>query len=269
MKKICFWSVGDGEYAIMLQNLVHSFREVGMEEDFIAFSDRPIQGATQTIITPSFDKKFYLFKFSFLKWFINQNYDYVVFLDSDNFFVRHTPNLLELMNDTPIHTFFECDLSYPAERKTWWECPLEKYVSMMHDCGITSEKVYNINGGFFIIKREAIQLVCELAQDFWTYAAEQGFLLTDEPPLAYAAQMLCGDIEKHLLKNHFDIWATDWTAQYKDRLPDGHEWIFKDYMRYNTFVINPAIVHALKSKKALISEGSKYLKRSNGLMIKK
>ncbi|PJD97327.1 MAG: hypothetical protein CK425_04205 [Parachlamydia sp.] len=262
MEKVCYWSVGDGEYALILQNLIHSFRDVGMEEDFVAFSDRPMEGATQTIIVPPFDKNLFLFKFAFLQWFLKQDYTTLIFLDADNHFVRKPPSLLDLVSDTPLHTFFESDCTYPAIRKEWWGCPLEKYVEMMRTCGVVHEKIYNVNGGFFIIRKEAIPLVCGLVQDFWTHGLSEGFLMSDEAPLAYATHILTTDPEKHLLSRHFDVWATDWTAQYQDILPDGREWIFKDYMRYNSYRVNPAIVHALKSKKALIAEGQKYMPAS-------
>lgn len=257
-KKVCFWSVGDGNYGLMLQNLVHTFRSVGMEEDFVAFSDREIQEATKTVLLPSFNPQLYLFKFEFLQWFLKQDYTHIIFLDSDNIFIRKPPDLVGIMGDSPLFSFFESDCTAPSIRKEWWGCPLEKYVEMMHACGVIGSKIYNVNGGLFMVKKEAITLVCDLVQDFWTYGLQQGFLMSDEPPLAYATHMLAINTEDHLLIKHFDVWATDWTGQFKDRLPDGHEWIFKDYMNYTPYVVNPAIVHALKSKTALIQQGLTY-----------
>ena len=66
MKDICYWSIGDGKFAKVLQTLVRSFRSVGMKEDFIAFSDRDIEGA-KTVRIQDFSKSCHLFKFEFLK----------------------------------------------------------------------------------------------------------------------------------------------------------------------------------------------------------
>ena len=118
----------------------------------------------------------------------------------------------------------------------------------MRESGVTSEKIYNVNGGFIIVKREAIETICALADDFWDYAVRNKVGFNDEPLWAYAAHMLCADPEKHLKKRNFDIWATDWTGQFKEHLPDGKEWLFKDYMRYDEYHINPAIIHLVKSK---------------------
>lgn len=254
MKDICYWSVGDGDFASMIQGLVSSMRNLGITDDFIAFSDTKINGA-ETIIVPPFSKKCNLFKFDFLKQLSTHDYRTFVFLDADTLFVRHPPPLQELMRDAPVHAFFECDCTYPALRPTWWGCPLEEYVAMMRDCGVTTERVYNVNGGMFMVDRKAIATVCGLAEDFWKYALSRGYAFTEEPPLAYAVHMLCNDPEFHLLSRHFDVWASDWTAQFKEKLPIGEPWLFKDWMRGQEYTINPAIVHALKSKDLLVKNG--------------
>lgn len=254
MKDVCFWSVGDGDFAVMLQGLVRSFRRVGMNDDFIAFSDRNIEGA-KTVLVQAFDKKCHLFKFEFLKRLAEHEYRTFVFLDADSLFVRQPPPLLTLMQDAPVHAFFECDCTYPALRSSWWGCPLKTYVQMMRDCGVMTERVYNVNAGFFMVERNAIELVCGLAEDFWSYSLSKGYLFTEEPPLAYAAHMLCENPETHLLNKHFDVWASDWTAQFANKLPEGKPWMFKDWMRGQEYTVNPAIIHVLKSKELLIKNG--------------
>lgn len=255
MKELCFWSVGDNDFAWMLQGLVASFRKAGMQEDFIAFSDRPIAGA-RTEIVKEFDKKAHLFKFTFLKKLLKEDYRAFIFLDADTLFVRRPPDLLPLLKDSPVHAFFECDCTIPGIlRQSWWGCPLEKYVELMRDSGVTSEKVYNVNAGLFMVEKNAIETVCSLAEDFWNYSLSCGYAFTEEPPLAYALHMLSQNPEFHLIKNHFDIWASDWTAQFKDKLPEGKPWMFKDWLQGDEFIINPAIVHALKSKDLLIRNG--------------
>lgn len=250
MKDFCYWSIGNKSFADILQVLVKSFREVGMEEDFIAFSDKNIEGAKVIPIT-SIDKKCFLFKFTFLKQLINFDYKTFVFLDADSLFVRKVPDLHCLMTDGPAHAFLECDCTYPSLRKSWWGCPLPEYVQMMRDCGVTSQGVYNVNAGFFMVDRHAIDLFCSFVDDFWQYALSQGYAFTEEAPLAYAIQMLSKDPEKHLLVNHFDIWATDWRGEFSKELPSGKPWKYRDWMRDNEYTINPAIVHVAKSKHLL------------------
>jgi hypothetical protein len=259
MEDFCYWSVGDGDYAYMMQALVHSFRSVGMKEEFIAFSDRSIEGATTHLVSP-FEKLGNLFKFKFLKELKDLPFRYFVFLDSDNLFMRKPPDLFPLVADTPLHVFFEGNCSHPPtplRRKNWWGCPLPIYVGLMRDCGVLNEHVYNVNAGFFIIKREAIDTVCTLAYDFWEYGMSHGYAFTEEPPLAYAAQMLCADPAQHLLTRHLDIWASDWAYYFANRLPKGNPWTLKDWLGFDEYLVNPAIVHLIKSKPLLVQLGKK------------
>lgn len=238
----------------MLKTLLHSYQKVGGEEDFHVFSDQEIPGAIHHPIQ-DFDKSFFHFKFAFMQIVKRWDYDYFIFLDADNYFVRKPVGLLDLVKNSPLHCFLESDCSLPCKRKQWHCCPLPTYVRMMHDCGVTSRSCYTVNAGFFIVQREAIDTVCGLCMDFWKFAAEKGYLFTEEAPLSYATEMLCRDPVEHLLQTHPNIWATDWTRIYGERWPDGEEWLFTDYLDHTRFPVNPAIVHMLKSKERLIEFG--------------
>lgn len=250
--KICFWSIGDRKHAPIVQTLVDSFRTVGMKEDFHVYSDQEIRNAC-THKTPRFDRKHHLFKFAFLQEKVKElDYDLFIFLDSDSYFVRNPGSLQPLMAGDPMHAFFESDCTVPSDLcRIWQGCPLTEYVRLMRECGVASEKVYNVNAGFFMIKKEAIDIACTLALDFWEYATRQGHFFTEEAPLAYAAHMLCVKPEDHLLKDHFDVWCSDWEGIYAGKLPDGKDWIFRDYLSGEKYIVNPAIVHAIRSKQAM------------------
>jgi hypothetical protein len=254
---ICFWSVGDGEFAWMLQSLVHSFREVGIREDFHLFSDRKISGAI-THFVKSFDKRGYRFKFDFLQQeLIQLDYQYFIYLDADTIFVRNPGNLIELMHQSPLHFFLETNCILPTKRKEWWNCPIHKYVQMMRTCGVTTEHIYNLNSGLFILQKKIIPIACDLALDFWRYAYAEGYYFPDEPPWAYAMHMLCDLPEKHLLQDHLNIWCSDWTGEWANSLPNGKSWTFRGYMNDETYQVNPAIVHALRSKPLLVRKGKR------------
>jgi hypothetical protein len=250
-KEICFWSIGDGECALMLQTLVDSFHRVGMTEDFHVFSDREIKGAVTHLVGP-FDKRGFLFKFAFLqsevaKW----NYRYFIYIDSDTLFVRKPKPLIPLFENSPLHFFMETPLIQATTRTEWWNCPIDKYIRMMRDCGVRNEEVFGLNSGFFMIKKEAISLACGLAQDFLEYALGQGYFFPDEPLWNYAMHMLCDAPEKHLLKDHFDVWCTDWEGVFAKELPKGQPWTRHDYMNQEPYLVNPAILHLVKSKALL------------------
>lgn len=258
MKDICFWSVGDGDYAFILQTLVNSFHAVGMEGDFHVFSDREIHGAV-THSAGKFDKRGCFFKFHFLQQQVkNWDYRYFIYLDADTIFLRKPSlPLNDLLAGDPLHLFFESDCTVPnLQKKDWWGCPLSEYVRLMRVCGVVSPHIYNINGGFFIIQKHAIDIVCELAMDFARYAFSQRYPLPDEPAWAYALHMLSANPERHLLSRHRDVWCSDWEGVFKKHLPEGQFWIFHDYMSHVPYTINPSIVHAIRSKELLIKRSA-------------
>lgn len=249
----CYWSVADGTYADMMSTCVRSARTVGVKNDFHVFTDGTVFDAT--CHNPGdFDKSHFLFKFEFLKEMGKLDYDYFVFIDSDNYFVRHPGNLIEQTQRSPLHVVMESDCA--AENNTrgdWWECPLDDYVRLMRASGVQSRSVFNTNAGFWIVHRYAIDQMVDLAMEFWHYAKGQGFTFTEEAPLAYVGHMMMGNPYQHTLQANPDVWASDWTGHFAGRIPDGSAWNFVDYMSGIPIRVNPAIVHCMRSKQAMIN----------------
>lgn len=261
MKSHCYCSVGDGKYAFMLQALVHSYQQVGMQEDFFAISDRQIHGA-YTYLIPHYDKSNYFFKVLFLEnLFMHLEYRYFVFLDADCYFVRPVKDILSLMHGDRLHVFLESDCNSELAKKgrnKWKAAPLEIFKEMMHRKGLDPEKLYTVNGGFFIIARKAIPEFCRLMRDFLKSNLEITWQSSDEPPLSYAMYKMVKDPEEHTLRTNPDVWASDWKGEFKG-LPEDREWMFTDYLTYEQFPVNPAIVHVLVNKEPLIELGKKIM----------
>jgi hypothetical protein len=70
------------------------------------------------------------------------------------------------------------------------------------------------------------------------------------------------DYNKRLHQNLYDIWASEWTGALKDRLPDGNQWEFNEYMTGKKFMVNPSIVHAMRSKNALVQNGKQIFEKT-------
>jgi|APFre7841882654_1041346.scaffolds.fasta_scaffold43446_3 hypothetical protein len=250
MSNFCYWSIGDGEHGKMLRTLVKSARSVGVTEDIHVWSDIDIPDCTvHKIGTNSFDKSLYLFKLHFLRDEVSKlDYRYYIFLDADNFFVRKPPRIL-LNGSSPLHVTLESYCPNPENRRPdWWNCPLIKYEELMRSSGVYSKHIYNCNAGFWIVDRLAIDVINELCFTFHDFCKQKGYTFTEEAPLAYAMQMLCADTEPHTLHNTSDVWASDWIGIYKDKLPDGKPFEFEDYFTGKRFIVDPAIVHAMRSK---------------------
>lgn len=255
--RYCYWTVVDGDYTEMAKATVASARRVGVWKDFHVWSDGSVPGAICHDIGNCDNKWGCLFKLTYLRDAVQHlNYDYFVWFDTDSYFVRNPGPLLHLLQGAPMHITLECDvLSLANKRLDWWDCPNQRFAELMREMGVKNREIYNVNGGLVIVHRDAVETVCRMAWDFYTYCEKKGFRFVDEPLFAYAMQMLCGDPRRHRVQETAEFWASDWTGVYKDRLPDGSEWMFTDYFTWEQFPVNPAIVHAMRSKQALLEEG--------------
>lgn len=254
----CYWTVADGDYAEMMKTTIRSARRVGVFKDFHVWSDRQVEGA---INHPAgkFDKPGCIFKLTFLREAVQKlNYDYFVWLDTDMFFVRNPGDVLRVLQGSPVHVSLECDLCSPLnQRPDWWGCPNAKFASLMRAKGVCSRAIFNCNGGFWIVHHDVIETFFQLTFDFWHFCRDNGHIFTEEPLLSYALHMLCGNPYEHTLRQTADLWASDWTGCFRDVLPDGQAWWHIDYFTGEKIPVNPAIVHCMRSKAALVAEAAK------------
>ncbi|MHB8520226.1 MAG: hypothetical protein ACYDH9_05660 [Limisphaerales bacterium] len=254
--RYCYWSVVNRGYADMMKSTVQSARRAGVFKDFHIWTDRPIAGA-RCHSARNVDLSYYLFKIHFLRDAVKAlNYDYFVWLDADTYFVRNPGDVLRVLQGSPVHATLEADAAAPNNRRPdWWGCPLSKYAKLMRFKGVNSNSIFNVNAGFWIVHHDVIDTFCDLALDFWHFCKHFGWEFTEEPPLAYAMHMLCGNPYRHTIGQTSDLWASDWLGCYFDSLPDGRPWMFEDYFSGERCLVNPAIVHAMRCKDALIADG--------------
>ena len=189
--RFCYWSVATGGYVELLEAMIDSARRVGVEEDFHVWTDREVPGATWHP-AGAFDTWGWLFKLVFLRDEIARlNYDFFVFLDADNWFVRHPGDPGRLLDGGPLHLTLDADLTRAREVPAWWEYHADTVTGSMRAAGIRHPSVYTVNAGMFVIRREAIAGVYALANRFWAFCRESGVWCVDEMLLSYAMHALC------------------------------------------------------------------------------
>ena len=273
-KKFCYWSIGNKECALVLRTAVRSARNVGITEDFHVWTDRQIDGAINHYLD-SYEAKhlgesglfFAEFKFKYLKKMLDFDYDYYIFFDADTYFVRKPRNPLTLLRGDPMHIFLQTNLveNQSLNRSGWHYCPLTVLIKAMRDMGVTSKKIYNVNGGFFIIAKEHVTEMVDLVYKFWWHMHDVGYDFTEEPPLSYAMHMMCKDTEKHLLADNLDFYGnyvTDFnTAKGKNKLPGKELWTMGSFFTDEKFLVSPAIVHCVFSKKLLLTPYDLFFRR--------
>jgi hypothetical protein len=268
--KFCYWTVADGSHGKMMETCIASARKVGVTEDFHVWSDKEVTGAI-THPCGNFNKHKYLFKFRFLLNEVKKlDYDYFIWLDADNIFTRHPGEgtFDFLLRDSKIFVQLENECNSPkVKRKDWWGMDIRYWPQTLRYMGVDSKKIWNTNAGLWIVRKEFIEEFYKKAMEFWSYCYhELNIEFTEEAPLAYVGHVMQTDLEQSSLLNTHQVWACDWTGNYKNRLPDGKEWEFEDYMSGEKRKVNPCIVHAMRSKHALI-KGSDLERHDLGFWI--
>jgi hypothetical protein len=262
-KKICYWSISWGDYDYMVQSLVTSFQEAGMKEDFITFTEKPVKNCTNYRLDTNIENdKLQFFKFEYLKKHMQKmDYDIFVFIDADHFFVRKPEiEIKDILSDSPWHSFLESPVNkHITQRKDWWGIPNNTLVKCMKQSGVLSEEIRNSNGGFWICDKNFINQACFLAYEFHNYLKLNGFVVPEEVSIAYLSHLMSPKLEDRYLEKFTNYWASDWTETFKDRLPEDQEWEYTSYMTYEKIKVKPAIVHAMRSKKALVENGKNQL----------
>lgn len=240
----------------MLATMVSSARRVGVRENFHVFTTAEVPGAIwHALDAVDIDLKYHIFKVKLLKQLSDLDYDYFVWLDSDNYFVRHPGNLSNLIRNNRIWVLMESEATSPlCKHKEWWGCPIPDYVRLLTDYGVTAEKKYNTNGGMWIVRKEAVaefvDAFLKIHEDF----LRLGYLTThDETPLAVLGQHpnWVEDASLNTSPATAETWACDWQGVYAKRIPDGLPHVVEDWMTGEKRTANPAIVHAMRSKEAL------------------
>lgn len=261
--KICYWSISWGDYDYMVQSLVNSFKNVGMKEDFITYTEKPINNCINYRLDTSINlDQLQFFKFEYLKNKMQQmDYDIFVFIDADHFFVRKPDIEIEdILSGAPWHSFLESPVNTSNTRRgDWWGIPNYNFINSMRSNGILSKEIRNTNGGFWICNKNFINQAHGLAYQFHNYLKSNGFTVPEEVSIAYLSHLMSPKLEDRYLEKFTNYWASDWTEIFKDKIPEDKQWEYTSYMTFEKIKVQPAIVHAMRSKKALVELGKKYI----------
>lgn len=261
------WSVAWGDYRYMLQSLMKSVRDVGISHDILTFSDEPLYGVKSCEMDPAIQRDFKQYwKFKYLSKISRLDYDLFVFIDSDHFFVRKPEkDFYEIVGSDPWHSFLESPINSERTRRgDWWGVPNQSMANLYRDFGVTQRTVYSTNGGFWICRRGFANHAASVASIFNEFQKGRGLDLPEEVFVAILSHLFSMDYSDRFHSKYMDLWASEWTGVLADRVPDGEPWQFQEYMTHSKSMVNPAIVHAMRSKKALVARGSEVFEKTKG-----
>lgn len=263
MSKILYWSVAWGSHTNMLQALIKSMRNNGIEDRFVAFTDRLVENAESKPLDESIPKdqpQFWKFEY-LVRHMSKEKVDALVFIDADHYFVR-SPDVhpMDILGNDPWHSFLESPVNSPATRRgDWWSCPNEKLVSIFRRFGVTQKEIRNTNGGFWICRPEFAEHSRLVAREFNQFAAREGFNFPEEVSISVLSHMFSREYAHRFGEKWQNYWASEWTGVFGDKVPDGSPWRHQSYMTGIQSLVNPSIVHAMRSKNALAALGAPYV----------
>ncbi|NDB60259.1 hypothetical protein EB001_17670 [bacterium] len=260
--KTLIWSVAWGDYSFMLQGLVDSIKRSGITHDIMTFTDRPLVNTISQELDKNIEQDFKQYwKFHYLNKLKSLNYDLFVFIDSDHYFVRK-PHLdfSDIIGNDPWHSFLESPInSVETKRGDWWGIPNDKMVELYRNFGVDQNIVFNSNGGYWICKRDFIEHAKDTIFLFKDYQRGLGYDLPEEVGISIMSHLFSKDYSKRWHMFYKKYWASEWTGALKDKLPDGSQWLFQEYMTHKQEYLNPDLVHAMRSKSALVNMGKTIL----------
>lgn len=263
--KTLIWSVAWGDYRYMMQSLMDSIRSVGITHDILTFSDEPLANVvsceTDKLINMDFKQ---YWKFYYLNKLKDMDYDLFVFIDSDHFFVRKPQkDFSEIIGSDPWHSFLESPINSPVtKREDWWGVPNNSMAALYRNFGVTQDTVYSTNGGFWMCRKNFASHASSVGLLFRDYQKGYDLDLPEEVAIAVLSHMFSMDYTNRFHYKYMDTWASEWTGCLQDRLPDGTQWQFQEYMTHAKSFVNPAIVHAMRSKSALVAAGKETFEKT-------
>lgn len=240
--RYCYWSVCDGWYANLMERCVQSARQVGIFKQFHVFTDRVVPGC-ECYDAQSVKETNGWFKLIYLKLGMSKMlFDYYVWIDADSLFIRPLDNILTCVRASPVHVPLLSNLSALETSGSTMPVPLQGYVATMRRAGV-SNPVYLASTAFWIIHRDAIERVCELADYFRTVSAQLGLASTASDAISYAMQMLCANPEAHHVKNQPEIWGSGEVDVRENSMRGAPFLVLKDDFSGQTYQLRPSIVH--------------------------
>lgn len=250
----------------IIETMIASARRSGVPEDIHVFSPVDIDGAVNYRIEATRSWKNHFTKIDLLKELhdIVPQYDYYVWLDTDTFFVRDPGTLKELIRDNKTWIAMESQLTDPNNKHHGWQYIERNHlVRWMQELGCGPE-AYGTNGGLWIVRSDAVD---EFHHKGFELRAEidrrAGRNIDDEVVLSILGQIMVPDPQNNQFETYKHIWVCDWNSQWSDakgKLPDGSDWHQWDWLTgADMGMVNPAIIHAMRSKQLMGGSGWKWL----------
>ncbi len=240
--KYCYWSVATGPYAAWMERCAASAQAAGVSKEFHVLADQEIAGC-ECYDAMDVDLRDGMARFVYLKAAISKlHFDHYVWVDADTVFTRNPDRLLGTLGRGPIHVPLGERVDHLPEDASLRGLSPVRYHELMRKAGVYNQ-IHASRSAFWIVKRAAVDVVCELAKHHYAITKTCGEAPHGDAALGYAMQMLCGDPQAHLASRRPDLWWSDESGEFAapDPLADG--WDPRSPSAPRTQAAPPALVH--------------------------
>ena len=224
-----------------MEHCVASAHRRGVYTPFHVLSDREIPGC-ECYDSMKGQQASGLHKLIYLKAAISKlNFEYFVWIEASSLFVRQPKNLVSSLGRAPAHIPLIVPVDPDDETQLPTGAAAALWARTMRKAGLQNQP-YFAESAFWVVHREAVATICDLANHFRIVARESGWEADATPAIAFAVQMLCGNPEMHRVAKRPDLWAVDYTHQ--PSIHCGNEgWDCEIPGFQQSLKVNPAIVH--------------------------
>jgi hypothetical protein len=232
-----------------MENCARTARAAGVFKEFHVLADRPLEGC-ECYDAYQCDKAQGLFKLHYLKVGMSRlNFEFFIWLDADSVFVHNPVDILGVLGRSPIHVPLELNLANLPQDAEYKGISCFKVRDLLVDAGVLNQP-YLSHSAFWIVRRDAIDAVYDLAFQFVSRCRDSGVKVGVDAALGYAMQLLCADPEAHLLTKHPDVWAGDEAGGFEAVTPPGQAWPWRHPIQTEPMQVRPALVHVPRLKTA-------------------
>jgi hypothetical protein len=247
MSSYCYWSIATGAHGQLMERCVQTARKAGVFKQFHVLTDRQLLDC-ECYEAFALEKEYGLYKLHYLKAGVSRlPFDYLVWIDADSVFVKCPLDILRSVARSPIHVPLEVKCVDVPQQAVFRGVCCTTLQTLYSEAGIV-DTPYLCRSAFWIVRRDAIDVVFELAFQFVNLSRAKGILVHVDAALGYAMQILCADPEAHCLASHSELWASDDFGVFGDNQPTGAPWAWKNLCGDDTSEINPAIIHLPRNR---------------------
>jgi hypothetical protein len=208
MIRHAYWSVGTGAEADALAETVRSARAAGVFHPFHLLTDRVIADA-ECYEAFECDRAHGLHQLHYLKaGMARLPHEWFVWLAPGTRFRRRPVDVLAPLAGAPLHVPLVLDLDAAAPETPCRGVPAGRLRELLRAEGLPGPAWLG-DDAFWIIHREAIGEVYDLALGFWHRAKAAGVEVHVSAALSHAAQVLVADVAAHRADRHAALWSPD------------------------------------------------------------